>query len=74
MRTAYLGQFTDEVANEIAGELERASIWWHYKQAGGLTQIFFAGEWGTRLYVDEEKLEEARAIASRVHRRMRPDE
>ena len=50
--SAYLGQFTDEVANEIAGELEAAEIWWSYKQASWITQIFFLGEWGTRLFVD----------------------
>jgi len=69
MRSVYLGQFTDEVADTIAGELERARIWWTYKQAGRFTQALFAGEWGTRLFVDEARLEEARRIAVQVVRR-----
>ena len=66
MRSAYLGQFTDETANEIAAELEEAGILWSYKQAGWLTQILFVGEWGTRLFVDADRLEEARAIVEHV--------
>jgi len=66
MTSAYLGQYTDEVANAIAGELEAADISWSYKQASGITKIFFAGEWGTRLFVEKERLDEARTIAERV--------
>lgn len=66
MRSAYLGQFTDEVANVIAGELEHAGIAWSYKQAGFFTRIFFIGEWGTRMFVEAERLDEARHIAARV--------
>lgn len=66
MKTTYLGQFTDEVADAIAGELQRAGIAWHYKQAGRYTRMFFAGEWGTRLFVDAERLDEARTIAQRL--------
>ena len=65
-RTAYLGQFTDELANEIAGALQDARIGWSYKQAGAIGKALFAGEWGTRLFVDHERLEEAREIAARV--------
>jgi hypothetical protein len=66
VKSAYLGQFTDEVANMIAGELEGAKIAWSYKQAGWITRIFFLGEWGTRLFVDAERLDEAKRIAERV--------
>lgn len=69
MRSTYLGQFTDEVANEIAGELESRGIAWSHKQAGAFTRIFFIGEWGTRLYVDRDRLDEARRIADRVRRK-----
>lgn len=69
MKSTYLGQFTDEVANEIAEELEARGIAWSYKQAGGFTRIFFIGEWGTRLYVDGDRLDEARRIADRVRRK-----
>lgn len=63
IRTVHLGQFTDEHANEIAGELEKAQIVWWYKQPG-----YFARLWekGTRLFVDATRLEEAQAIARRV--------
>ena len=70
VRTAYLGQYTDEVANLIAGELEAAKIAWAYKQAGRFTRIFFMGEWGTRLFVDATKLERAQRIAETVVDRM----
>ncbi len=66
MTSKYLGQYTDEVANAIAGELEAAEISWSYKQASGITKAFFAGEWGTRLFVEKERLDEARRIAERV--------
>lgn len=61
--TEYLGQFTDEHANEIAGELEKLGIIWWYKQPGYFSRIW---ERGTRLFVDTEHLEEARAIVRRV--------
>ena len=73
-RSSYLGQFTDEVANAIAGRLEEAGIAWSYKQAGFFTRIFFIGEWGTRMFVDAERLDEARAIAQNVQEEWRGDE
>ena len=74
MTSVYLGQYTDAVANAIAGELEAAEISWSYKQASGLTKIFFIGEWGTRLFVDKERLDDARRIAERVAASMSPPE
>jgi hypothetical protein len=65
-RSSYLGQYTDEVANAIAGRLEDAGIAWSYKQAGFLTRIAFVGEWGTRMFVDADRLAEARVIAKNV--------
>ena len=61
--TVQLGQYTNEHANDIASELEKAGIVWWYKQPGWLSSIW---EWGTRLFVDSSRLEEARAIAERV--------
>ena len=72
VRSAYLGQYTDEVANMIAGELEAAKIAWSYKQAGAIAKIFFMGEWGTRLFVDKNRLEDAQRIAQRVEQRIEP--
>ena len=63
IHTVYLGQFTNEHANEIAGELERAGIVWWYKQPGIIRSVW---ERGTRLFVDRERLAEAREIAERV--------
>lgn len=61
--TVQLGQFTNEHANDIAGGLEEAGIVWWYKQPG-----YFASLWekGTRLFVDDKRLEEAQAIARKV--------
>lgn len=66
MRTVYLGQFTWEHANAIVGKLEEAGITWWHKQAGTIVQTLFKGDWGVRLFVDAERLEEAKAIAARV--------
>lgn len=72
MKSVYLGQYTDEVANVIAEELEQSQIGWSYKQAGWVTKIFFLGEWGTRMFVDSDRLDEAQKIADRVVQRMHP--
>lgn len=61
--TAYLGQYTRETANAIAGELEAAGIAWWYKEPGFFSQIW---ELGVRLFVDQRRLAEAREIAARV--------
>lgn len=61
--TVHLGQFTRETANAIAGRLEEAGIVWWYKEPGYLSQVW---EFGVRLFVDRDRLEEARQIAERV--------
>jgi hypothetical protein len=61
--TVHLGQYTRGTANEIAGELEQAGIVWWYKEPGWLAAVW---EFGVRLFVDRERLDEARAIAERV--------
>ncbi len=66
IRTTHLGQFTRESANEIAGRLEKAEITWWYKEPGFFSRIW---EYGVRVFVDEVRLEEARAIAGEVVRR-----
>jgi hypothetical protein len=63
VRTVYLGQYTHEHAETIAGQLEAAGIVWWYKAPGFLSQIW---EHGVRLFVDRDRLEEARAVADRV--------
>jgi hypothetical protein len=66
IRTVYLGQFDDERAERLAGMLERAGIVWSYKQPSRITQVFFVGEWGTRLFVDGERLEEAKTLVAQL--------
>jgi len=61
--TTYLGQFDRETANEIAGRLERAGIAWWYKEPGFISVIW---EFGVRLFVDRERLDEAGAIVDSV--------
>jgi hypothetical protein len=61
--TVYLGQFTRERANAIAGELVARDITWWYKEPGFFSQIW---EYGVRLFVDREHLEEARRIAAQL--------
>lgn len=61
--TVHLGQFTRETANEIAGGLEKAGIVWWYKEPGWLSSVW---EFGVRLFVDRDRLDEARSIARRV--------
>jgi hypothetical protein len=63
IRTVHLGQFTREHANAIAAELERAQIVWWYKEPGFISSVW---EHGVRLYVDRERLQEAREIVTRV--------
>lgn len=65
IRTVYLGRFTHEHANLIAGELEAAGIAWWVKNPGTLSYVLL-NEWGPRLFVDRDRLEEARAIAARI--------
>jgi hypothetical protein len=65
-KTAYLGQYTDEHAESIAAQLEDAGIYWWHKKSGRFVRTIFAADWGVRLFVDETKLEQARAIAKKV--------
>jgi hypothetical protein len=69
--TVHLGQFTRETANEIAGELEAREIVWWYKEPGFLSQVW---EQGVRLFVDRERLTEAKEIADRIVAQRNPTE
>lgn len=61
--TVHLGQFSREVANDVAGHLEQAGIVWWYKAPGFFSQIW---EYGVRLFVDKDRLAEAQEIARKV--------
>ncbi len=65
IRTVYLGQYTWEHANQIAEALEESGIAWWCKNPGTLSYTFLM-EWGPRLFVDRDRLDEARAIASEI--------
>lgn len=66
VRSVQLGQFTDENANAVAGALEEAGIAWWFKQSGRWGRTLFLGEWGTRLFVDASRVDEAREVAREV--------
>ncbi len=61
--TVHLGQFTREHANAIAGRLEEAGIVWWYKEPGSISKLW---EHGVRLFVDRDRLVEAREIVAAV--------
>ncbi|MFO7959424.1 MAG: hypothetical protein R6U94_00570 [Nitriliruptoraceae bacterium] len=65
-RTVALGQFVDENADEIIRRLEAAGIDHWVKRSGGLVRLLSAADWGTRIFVDAERLEEAGRIAAKV--------
>lgn len=71
--TAYVGQFEHAHAEAIAKELEEAGIVWYYKQAGGITQIFFRGDWGVRLFADAARADDVRVIVQRVADRFKAE-
>lgn len=64
--TVYLDQFTDENAERIGEALDAADIVWWSKSSGRFTRFVFAGDWGTRIFVERERLDEARSIVDRV--------
>jgi hypothetical protein len=63
--TVYLGQFTWEHANAIAERLEQQEIVWWCKNPGTLSYVFLM-EWGPRLFVERDRLDEAREIAGAI--------
>ncbi|MGH3443653.1 MAG: hypothetical protein ACRDUY_16725 [Nitriliruptorales bacterium] len=66
MRTVHLDQYTDDHAEAIVEALDAAGIAHWEKTSGRFTRIFFAGDWGTRIFVDADRVDEAREIADRI--------
>jgi hypothetical protein len=66
MRTVHLGQFTDEHADAIAARLDAAGIAWWPKRHSALVSWLSASDWGTRLFVAADRLDEARELAREV--------
>lgn len=65
-RTVLLGQFEDDNADRIVTRLEDAGVEHWVKRTGGLTRVLFAGEWGVRVFVDDTRLDDARAIVQEI--------
>lgn len=59
MATVYLGQFTDENADQIVDALDEQGIAWHAKSSGPFVRFLFAADWGVRLFVEGERAQEA---------------
>jgi hypothetical protein len=66
--TVYLGQYDRETANEIAGSLEEAGIFWWYKEPGIISSVW---EFGVRLFVDRARKDEAKTLAQGISERRR---
>jgi hypothetical protein len=66
VRTVELGQFTDDNAERIAAKLEKAGITWWHKSSGRFVRLLSAADWGTRIYVDRDRIEDAKRIAARI--------
>lgn len=66
MRTVLLGQFSDEQAAVLLARLDAAGIDRWHKGSGSLMRWLDASSWGVRVFVDADRLEDARAIAREV--------
>jgi hypothetical protein len=66
VQTRQLGQFTDENAEKIAARLEAAGIIWWHKSHGRFMRTISAFDWGTRIFVDESRFDDAKAIAEEI--------
>lgn len=64
--TVLLGQFTDEHAEQLVERLEAAGIVHWIKRSGGLARLLFAGDWGTRIFVEQTRAEDAAELAREV--------
>jgi hypothetical protein len=65
VRTVHLGEFNAQHADLIAEQLEAHGIVWWSKEPGTLSRIW---QLGVELFVDRERLDEARELAAAVLR------
>ncbi len=65
IETVYLGNYAHATANAIAGACEEAGIFWWAKNPSAWTRVLFA-EFGVRMFVDKDRLTQAREIAERL--------
>lgn len=64
--TVYLGQFTDEHADEIVDVLDEHDIVWSAKSSGAFTRFVFAADWGVRIFVQAERADDAWRLAGEI--------
>ena len=62
----HLGQFTDEHADAIQVLLDGEGITHWRKRSGRVMRVLSAFDWGTHLFVDAARLDDARALAAQV--------
>jgi hypothetical protein len=63
VRTVTLGEFNTDNADRIGEALDAAGIWWWTKERGGINRVW---QLGVQMFVDRDRLDEARAIAAKV--------
>ena len=63
VRTVHLGEFNAQHADLIAEQLEAHGIVWWSKEPGTLSRVW---QLGVELFVDRERLDEARGLANAV--------
>lgn len=64
--TVQLGQFTEENAERVLAALDGAGIVCWYKRHGRFVQVLSAADWGVRVFVDRDRLDEARSLAREI--------
>ena len=64
--SVYLGQFTDENAEKLTGALADAGIEFWTKSSGRIVRAISMQDWGVRLFVPSDKVDQARAIAEDI--------
>jgi len=65
VRTVHLGEFSWQHAELIAEQLEAHGIVWWSKEPGTLSRVW---QLGVELFVDREKIDDARELAATVLR------
>jgi len=65
VRTVHLGEFSWQNAELIAEQLEAHGIVWWSKEPGTLSRVW---QLGVELFVDREKIDDARELAATVLR------
>ncbi len=63
IRTVHLGEFTPEHADQLGEAFDAAGIWWWTKERGGIGRIW---QLGVEVFVDRDRLDEARTLASAI--------